>query len=63
MEPIVSEEEVCGDASQAIEATRVHEQTEAERLAAEAAAAKSAAPMQAKYWLKGAWANIRAKRQ
>ena len=47
MESFLSEEEVSGDASQAVEAPRVHEQTEAERLAAEAAAGNSAAPVQA----------------
>ena len=59
VEPFLSEEEVCVDASQAVEAARVLEQTQAERLAAEAAAAKSAAPVQAK----AAWANIVAKTQ
>ena len=29
MDPFLSEEEVCGDALQAVEATCVHEQTEA----------------------------------
>ena len=48
VEPNLSEEEVCADVSQAVEATCVHEQTEAERLAAEAAAAKNAAPVEAK---------------
>ena len=59
VEPFLSEEEVFGDASQAVEATCVHEQTEAERLAAEAAAAKTAAPVESK----AAWANIWAKIQ
>ena len=47
VEPILSEEEVRVDNTRAVEATCLHEQTEAERLAAEAAAGNSAAPVQA----------------
>ena len=53
VEPFLSEEEVCVDASQAVKAVRVLEQTQAERLAAEAAAVQA----------KAAWANIFAKSQ
>ena len=48
VDPFLSEEEVCGDGLQAVEATCVHEQTEAWCLAPEDAAANSAAAVQSR---------------